>query len=91
MKYSKKTIFSINNRVIGYANKTQSEYIMRFLNPTLKLYALAKPTKDFSTQYSYVTHLKYKNLLWITKYVLDIKEISGPALKKIYGQYIMSR
>lgn len=83
MKHSGKTIFSIDHRVIGYANKTQDKYVMRFLDPTPKLHALAKSTKDLSTLHGRVAQLGYKNLFWITKYVLGIEEIFGPALNEI--------
>ena len=49
IKHSRKTSFSINNKVIGYADKIQREYIMQFVDSVPKLYALAKPIKDLIT------------------------------------------
>lgn len=56
---------------------------MQFLDPTLKLYALAKLIENLSTWHGHVVHLGYKNLLWMTKYILGMEEISGPALNEI--------
>ena len=89
IKHSEKTIFSINNRVIGYADKTQGKYVMRFWTSMPKLHALAKPIKDISTCHGCVAHLGYQNLLWITKYILGIEEISGLALNEIYEWCMM--
>lgn len=71
--------------MIGYVNETQDKYIMQFLNLTPKLYILTKLTKDLLTWYHCVVHLKYKNLLWMANYILDIEKISSPTPNKIYG------
>ena len=63
MKHLRKSIFSINNKVIGYADKTQNEYVIQFLDLMLKLYHLTKSIKDISTWHSRVVYLGYKNLL----------------------------
>lgn len=58
---------------------------MQFLDSIPKLYALAKPTKDFSTWHGRMAYLGYKNLLQITKYILSMEEIFGPAPNEICG------
>lgn len=83
MKHSRETIFSINDRIIGYTDKTQGKYVMRFLDPTPELHALAKLAKYVLTWHGRVVYLGYKNLLQITKYILGMEEISGPAPNKI--------
>lgn len=55
-----------------------------------KLHTLVKAIKDFSIQHSWVEHLKYQILLWITKYILGIEKLSDLALNKIYRQCIIA-
>ncbi len=50
----RKTICPIEDRVIGYSNETQGEYVMRFLDRMFKLHALAKLIKDLSTWHGHV-------------------------------------
>lgn len=91
MKHSGETTFSVNGKIIGYADEAQGEYVMRFLDHVPKLHALAKPTKDFTTWHARVAHLGYKNSLRMSKYVLGMDEISGPAPDEICGWCMMGR
>ena len=91
VKHLGETSFSVNNKVIGYADEIQGEYIMRFVNPMPKLHALAKPTKDLTTWHVWVAYLDFKNLLRMRNYVMDIDEISGLAPDEICGWCIMGR
>lgn len=85
MKHLGETIVSIDDKVISYIGETQNEYIMQFFDLMPKLYALAKLTKDISTWHGRIIYLKYKNLLWMTKYVLGIEDLSAFAPNEICG------
>lgn len=83
MKHSKKISVLINNKVISYTNKIQSEHIMQFVNLILKLYVLAKTTKNFTNWYTWIANLGCKNLLYMYKYIMSIDEVSDLAPNKI--------
>lgn len=91
MKHSVETSFSVDNKIIGYADEFQGEYVMRFVDPMPKLHALAKPTKDLTTWHARVAHLGYKNLLCMRKYVMVMDEVSGSAPDEICGWCMMGR
>ena len=91
MKYLGETTFIVSNKISGYADEIQGEYVMRFMNLIPKLHALAKLTKDLRTWQGRVEHLGYKNLIWMSKYVFGIKKVAGPVSNEICGWCIMGR
>ena len=91
MKHSGETTFTVGNKIIGYADEIQGEYVMRFMDPMPKLHALAKPTKDLRTWHGRVAHLGYKNLIRMSKYVFGMEEVAGPVPNEICGWCMMGR
>ena len=85
MKHAGETTFTISNKIIGYVDEIQGEYVMSFMDHMPKLHALAKPTKDFRTWHNRVAHLGYKNLICISKYVFGMEKVADPVPNKICG------
>lgn len=56
---------------------------MRFLDLMPKLHAFAKSIKDLATWHDQVAHFRYKNLLWMSKYVFGIEKVITLAPNKI--------
>lgn len=78
MKLSGETPFIVNQKIITYADKVQEEYVIRFMDPMPKLYALANPTKDPTTWYGRVANLGYKSFLQTSGYVQGMEEVTVP-------------
>lgn len=89
MKHSGETTFSIDDRVICYSDETQNDYVMQFLDLMPKLHTLIKLTQNLSIWHGRVDHLRYKDLLRMAKYIVDVKDVSGPTPNEIFGWWMM--